>query len=167
MGFGYFMYSHSLVPVIDLWVRVVTNRLKGKGEEVSALTFKLEKEMWTCICCLQNQGLSMLKESTHLCSKLLEFIKGEAVQLPETKQGIELGRSCLDGQFVVEADIKVQGFKRGTENLARSLQTISSLLQEKSNTVASKFDSSCNNADGLGKLNHETLEVSTQHDELI
>ena len=24
MGFGYFMYSHSLVPVIDLWVRVVT-----------------------------------------------------------------------------------------------------------------------------------------------
>ena len=25
MGFGYFMYSHSLVPVIDLWVQVVTN----------------------------------------------------------------------------------------------------------------------------------------------
>ena len=24
MGFEYFMYSHSLVPVIDLWVRVVT-----------------------------------------------------------------------------------------------------------------------------------------------
>ena len=24
MGFGYFMYSHSLVPVIDLWVRVLT-----------------------------------------------------------------------------------------------------------------------------------------------
>ena len=24
MGFGYFMYSHSLVPVIDLWFRVVT-----------------------------------------------------------------------------------------------------------------------------------------------
>ena len=24
MGFGYFMYSHFLVPVIDLWVRVVT-----------------------------------------------------------------------------------------------------------------------------------------------
>ena len=24
MGFGYFMYSHSLVPVIDLWVQVVT-----------------------------------------------------------------------------------------------------------------------------------------------
>ena len=24
MGFGYFMYSHSLVPVIDLWFRAVT-----------------------------------------------------------------------------------------------------------------------------------------------
>ena len=24
MGFGYFMYSHSLVSVIDLWFRVVT-----------------------------------------------------------------------------------------------------------------------------------------------
>ena len=27
MGFGYFMYSHSLVPVIDLWVRVMSKVL--------------------------------------------------------------------------------------------------------------------------------------------
>ncbi|KAJ9175604.1 hypothetical protein P3X46_014145 [Hevea brasiliensis] len=134
------------------------NRLKCNGEEIGALTYKLDKEMWTRICCLQNQGLSMLKESTQLCSRLLEFIKGKAGHIPETKQDIELIRNGLDGQFVVEADVRVQGFKRGTENLMRSLQTISSLLQEKSSSVASKFELPCTNADGSAKLNHQTSE---------
>ncbi|EEF37315.1 ATP binding protein, putative [Ricinus communis] len=133
---------------------ILLNRLKGKGEELGALTFKLDKEMWTRTCCLQNEGLSMLKDSTHLCSKLLELIKGGG---GGTKQGLEL-RCGLDGQFFVEADIKVQGFKRGTENLARSLQTISSLLQEKPSSVASKFELTCANVDGSGKPYQQTLE---------
>ncbi|KDP46129.1 hypothetical protein JCGZ_06640 [Jatropha curcas] len=132
------------------------NRLKGSGEDIGALTLKLDKEMWTRTSCLQNQGITMLKESTQLCSKLLEFIKGKTGQLPEL--GIELIRNGLDGQFVVEADIKIQGFKRGTENLTRSLQTISSLLQEKSSPVTSKFELPCTKADGSGKLNHQTSE---------
>ncbi|KAJ9159999.1 hypothetical protein P3X46_025443 [Hevea brasiliensis] len=134
------------------------NRLKGSGGEIGALTFKLDKEMRTHVCCLKNQGLSMLKESTQLCSRLLEFIKGKAGQIPETKQGIELIGNGLDGQFVVEADAKVQGFKQGTENLMRSLQTISSLLQEKSSSVASKFEVPCTNVDGSAKLNHQASE---------
>jgi hypothetical protein len=64
----------------------------------------------------------------------------------------------LDGQFIVESDMKVQGFKRGTESLTRSLQTISSLLQEKSNPGASKSHSPSSNFDGSEKLNH-TPEV--------
>ncbi|KAF2295870.1 hypothetical protein GH714_034720 [Hevea brasiliensis] len=76
----------------------------------------------------------------------------KAGHIPETKQHIELIRNGLDGQFVVEADVRVQGFKRGTENLMRSLQTISSLLQEKSSSVASKFELPCTNADGSAKL---------------
>ena len=31
MGFGYFMYSHSLVPVMDLLVRVVTKLVSEPG----------------------------------------------------------------------------------------------------------------------------------------
>ena len=39
MGFRYFMYSHSLVPVIDLWVRVVTKLVSE--HEFSLLILKL------------------------------------------------------------------------------------------------------------------------------
>ncbi|KAG8645164.1 centromere protein F isoform X2 [Manihot esculenta] len=133
-------------------------RLKGSGEDLGALTFKLDKEMWSHLCSLKNQGLPMLKESTQLCSGLLEFIKGKAGQIPETKQGGELTRNGLDGQFVIEADVRVQGFKRGIENLTRSLQTISSLLQEKSSSVTSKFELPCPNVDGSAKLNNPSSE---------
>ncbi|GMI87026.1 hypothetical protein like AT3G55060 [Hibiscus trionum] len=105
------------------------NHLKGNQKDVGALTFKLDKEMWNHVSCLQDQGLSMLNESTHLSSKLIEFVKGKASQLQETQKG-------LDGQFVVESDVKVQCFKRGIESLTRSLKTISTLLQDKSTPVA-------------------------------
>jgi hypothetical protein len=133
-------------------------RLKGNGEEVGALTFKLDKEMWTRVCCLQNQGLSLLNESIQLSAKLMEYIKGKMGHFQEFKQGMEVLGNGLDGQFIVESDMKVQGFKRGTESLTRSLQTISSLLQEKSNPGASKSHSPSSNFDGSEKLNH-TPEV--------
>ncbi|WCJ19435.1 hypothetical protein M5689_001728 [Euphorbia peplus] len=139
------------------------NRLKGSGEEIGALTFKLDKEMWSRICCLQNQGLPMLKESAHLCSQLLEFIKEEASQLSATKQGTVRRRNGLDGQFVVEANVKVQGFKRGFENLTRSLQTVSSVLQEKSNSLASRFEL-CTDGDGSRKLSDITSEETLRYE---
>ncbi|XP_050211129.1 uncharacterized protein LOC126661343 [Mercurialis annua] len=139
---------------------ILLSRLKGKGEEIGALTFKLDKEIWTRTCCLQNQGLTMLKESTILCSKLLEIIRRDTSQQMETKQGMELGRSGLDGQFLVEADMKTQSLKRGIENFARSLQTISSLQQEKSSPGALKFELPCTNGDGPSLLNDQTLEDS-------
>ncbi|KAF5467198.1 hypothetical protein F2P56_017050 [Juglans regia] len=135
------------------------NRLKGNGKESIALTFRLDKELWTCICCLQNQGLSMLNESTHLCSKMLEFIKGKAVQhLPDGKQCVEVIKNGLDSQFVIETEVKVQGFKRGTENLARSLQMMSTLLHEKSISSASKLQPQCVDADGSVTPNDQTSE---------
>ncbi|XVF23749.1 hypothetical protein REPUB_Repub13aG0065900 [Reevesia pubescens] len=127
------------------------NRLKGNAKDIGALTFRLDKELRDRVCCLQNQGLSMLNESTQLSTKLIEFIKGKASQSQETLQG-------LDGQFIVESDIKVQGFKRGTESLTRSLQTISTLLHEKSNPVASKSHSACMDPDGSAKLHNQSSE---------
>ncbi|XWS56496.1 hypothetical protein CRYUN_Cryun09bG0090200 [Craigia yunnanensis] len=127
------------------------NRLKGNGKDIGALTFKLDKELRNRVCCLQNQGLSMLNVSTHLSSKLIEFIKGRASQLQETQQG-------LDGQFIVESDMKVQGFKRGIESLTRSLQTISTLLHEKSSSVGPNSHLACMDPDGSMKLNNQSSE---------
>ncbi|CAL1374380.1 unnamed protein product [Linum trigynum] len=112
------------------------NRLKGSGNEIYAATLKLDQEMGGRVCCLQNQGLSLLNESTELCSKLLEQIKGNASECLETAHRMEFIRNGLDGHFLVESDVKVQGFRRGIESLARGLQSVSSLLQEKSNSVA-------------------------------
>ncbi|KAM7278673.1 hypothetical protein ACFE04_005807 [Oxalis oulophora] len=109
------------------------NRLKANGNESAVLTFKLDNELSTRICCLQNQGLSMLNESREMCSKLLEFIKGKAGQ--GAKQGLDFVKNGLDGQFIIESDMKVQSFKRGTESLTRSLQTLSDMLHDKSNLV--------------------------------
>jgi hypothetical protein len=137
------------------------NRLKGNGKESIALTFKLDKELWTRTSCLQNQGLSMLNESTQLCSKLLEFIKGKAGQLlPDAKKGVEVIGNGLDAQFFVETEVKLQGFKRGTESLTRSLQMISTLLHEKSTPAASKLQSKCIDADGSVQPNDQTSEVN-------
>lgn len=128
------------------------DRLRGNGKDSGALTFKLDKEMWTRVGCLQNQGLLLLNESSQLCSDLLEFVKGKAGQLPEAKQG-------LDSQFFVESEMKVQGLKRGTENLTRSLQTMSALFHEKSSLATSKYQSKCMDADESGHPNDQTPEV--------
>ncbi|KAF3433813.1 hypothetical protein FNV43_RR24916 [Rhamnella rubrinervis] len=115
------------------------NRLKGNGKESDTLNIKLEKEMWTRVFCLQNQGLSMLNESSQLCSKLLEFVKAKACQIPETKQDMEATNHGFEGFFLVESEMKVQGLKRGNESLTRSLQMMSALLHEKSNLAASEY----------------------------
>ncbi|KAJ4719773.1 golgin subfamily B member 1 isoform X1 [Melia azedarach] len=133
-------------------------RLKGNGKESAALTIKLDKELWGRICCLQNQGLTMLNESTELCSLLLDFVKGKVGQLPETKRGIEFIKNGLDGQLIVESDMKVQGFKRGIESLTRSLQTMSGLLHEKSSLPALKSQSLHPDADLSGKLHDQRPE---------
>lgn len=134
------------------------SRLKGNGKEGTYITFKLEQELLTRICCLQNQGLSLLNESTRLCSKLLDFIKEKAGQHVEARQVIEISNG-LDGQFVVESGVKIQGLKRGMENLTRSLQTVSTLLHEKSNS-AFKLQSQCVEDDRSDQANDQTTEVN-------
>ncbi|GFY84610.1 hypothetical protein Acr_03g0013840 [Actinidia rufa] len=117
------------------------HRLKVSGKEGGFSTFKLDQELINGVSCMRSQGLSLLNESNQLCTKLLEYIKVKAGQTLDTKQGIEFIQNGLDGQFVVESDMKVQGFKRGTESLTRSLQTISGVLNEKSNSHCSGDES--------------------------
>ncbi|XP_058204647.1 uncharacterized protein LOC131318721 [Rhododendron vialii] len=119
------------------------HRLKvcGKGGDFS--NFKLDQELLSCVCCMQNQGMSLVNQSNQLCAKLLEYIKVIADPNPETKQGIEFMMNGFDGQFIIESEVKLQGFKRGTASLTRSLHTISSALNEKSNQVVMDSHSHC------------------------
>ncbi|KAJ4869321.1 Uncharacterized protein Rs2_49133 [Raphanus sativus] len=95
-------------------------------------TFKLDNEMKMRVCLLQDQGVSMLSESTQLCYKLLKFIKERLSE--------EMGNG-LSEQFLIESEMNVHGIRRGTESLKRSLQTVNSLLLEKSNEIASNSES--------------------------
>lgn len=135
------------------------NRLKGNGKESDALTMKLDKEMWNRICCLQNQGITMLNESLQLCSNLLRFVKGKGNQFLESKQE-EVMKHGLNEHFLVESEMKVQGLKRGVETLMRSLQMMSVLLHDKSNIVASKHGSRCMDANESIQSNDLAPEVS-------
>uniref|UniRef100_A0A7N0UCD4 DUF7653 domain-containing protein n=1 Tax=Kalanchoe fedtschenkoi TaxID=63787 RepID=A0A7N0UCD4_KALFE len=112
------------------------NRLKGVGKEGCSFTFKLDKEMWTRIQCLENQGLALLNDSTLLCSKLQGILKGKAHTTHDAQKAVDSIRNGLDRQFMIECDVKIQGFRRGIESLTRSLQTISFLLDEKGNSAA-------------------------------
>ena len=140
---------------------ILLNRLKGDGKESVAATYRLDKELCARIYCLQNQGLTMLNESTYLCSKLLEFVKRKGSHL---RQNVQLDREVigngLDGQFIVESETKIQGLKSGTEGLTRSLQLMSSLLKDKSNPLTSKFQSEIIDAGKLATLNDQSSEVS-------
>ncbi|MBA0839789.1 hypothetical protein Goarm_005485 [Gossypium armourianum] len=125
--------------------------------ELESWRLELDKEIRNRICCLQDQGLSMLNESTHLSSKLIEFIKGKAShnQLRVTQQG-------LDGQFLIESDMKVWGFKRRIQNLTRNLETIPTLVHEKSSSVASNSHLTSMNPDVSTKLNKQSSEELTR-----
>lgn len=110
------------------------HRLKDAGKEGGFSTFKVDQELWNRTFCLQNQGLSVLSESAQLCNKLLEYIKKNA---SFSAKGAET--RGLSSQFVVECEVKVQGFNRGIESITKSLSVVSSVLQEKSHSV--KIDS--------------------------
>ncbi|KAI5659917.1 hypothetical protein M9H77_28710 [Catharanthus roseus] len=115
------------------------HRLKDTGKEGGFSTFKLDQELWNRMCCLQNQGLSFLSESAQLCGKLLDYIKTNASH--NAKAVLGAGVKGLTSQFIVECEVKLQGFNRGMENLTKSLSVVSTVLHEKSHSGI--MDSQC------------------------
>ncbi|XP_033148758.1 interaptin isoform X2 [Brassica rapa] len=108
-------------------------RSRVKGQEGDAMaTLKLDNEMKMRVCLLQDQGVSMLSESMQVCYKLLKFIKEKVSQ--DMRDG-------MSEQFLIESEMNVHGIRRGTEDLKRSLQTVTSLLLEKGNEIASNSES--------------------------
>ncbi|CAA7052004.1 unnamed protein product [Microthlaspi erraticum] len=112
------------------------NRAIGNGDEADAvmMSFNLDNEMKMRVCLLQDQGVSMLNESMQLCYKFLKFFKEKLAHSHETQSVMSSG---LSEQFLIESEMRVHGIRRGTESLKRSLQTVTSLLLEKSSEVAS------------------------------
>ncbi|XP_022133459.1 interaptin-like [Momordica charantia] len=136
----------------------IFNRLKDSGKDNGALTIKLDEEMLARVDCLQHKGQTLLNESSQLCADLLEFIKEKVHCRSESMQGMEGVKNNLDGLYLIESEVKVQGLKRGTESLKRSLQIVSSLLHKKFNLAASEVHSQCANADGSMQLNCDAAE---------
>ncbi|KAK4771805.1 hypothetical protein SAY86_013580 [Trapa natans] len=110
----------------------LSNRLKVNPQNPRDLMFQLHNELLAQVCCLQRQGLSILNDSTDLCLKLLAFIRVKSNHHNETLQGLEKERKFgSDSDFLIESDVKIQGFKHGIESLTRSLKTTTDLLQVK------------------------------------
>ncbi|XP_039047277.1 girdin-like [Hibiscus syriacus] len=129
----------------------LSNRLRGSRNDTIRLTFKLDNELQDRVWSLQNRGLSMLNEMIGVSSKLILFIKGKTNQLRETQP-------VLDSQFVIESDLKIEGFKHGFESLTRSLRTISGLFHEKSSLVASDSHLASIDPTMSTKLNNQPSE---------
>ncbi|KAH0882544.1 hypothetical protein HID58_058640 [Brassica napus] len=108
------------------------SRVKDQEEGEAMTTLKLDNEMKMRVCLLQDQGVSMLNESMQVCYKLLKFIKEKLSQ--DMRDG-------MSEQFLIECEMNVHGIRRGTEDLKRSLQTVTSLLLEKGNEIASNSES--------------------------
>lgn len=136
-------------------------RLKACGKGGGSITFKLDEELSSRLLCLQKQGLSLLNESTHLSSKLLESIKKTGQN--RGKDGKEPNSNWFDTQFIIESDVKVQGFRQGVESLARGLQNISVALHEKADFVASEFQSQSVDDGRYGLPNELDLQVIVTH----
>ncbi|MQM16429.1 hypothetical protein Taro_049386 [Colocasia esculenta] len=106
-------------------------RLQGNGSSCGISLFRLDQELLARIDCLKNEGVSLLDDSSKLCAKLLEFVKG--------KQSGD-GQKVVDefnGYTVVEFNVKFQNLREAIKTFRRSLQTVSSILDEKSTTGSS------------------------------
>ncbi|KAI3971837.1 hypothetical protein MKW92_028584 [Papaver armeniacum] len=149
----------------------------NSGIEGGSSGFRLEQELKDRIFCLQKQGLSLLAESCQLCEKLLGFFDGKTDQSAGQIQ--EAGNE-FDGYFILEANMKVQNTKRGIENLTRSLQSISLVLEEKSkrdplnthlahteNGRSGKLEDQASEDDIWFKLKAETLLTTLLREKLL
>ncbi|KAG9146625.1 hypothetical protein Leryth_014639 [Lithospermum erythrorhizon] len=128
-------------------------RLKGSSIGGSS-TFRLECELWDRANILQNQGLSLLVNSAQLCGKLLNQVKRNACW--NVKDGPCNEDSGLQN-FVIESEVKLQGYKREIENFSRCLQSLRNVLREQSNQ-----SHSCESDNDIHQKNNQKLEANTQ-----
>ncbi|KAI3470693.1 hypothetical protein Pfo_027356 [Paulownia fortunei] len=137
------------------------NRLKSNGKEGAFSTFKLDRELQNRVSCLQNQMLPLLIESSRLGRKLIEYVKTNG-GFPLKK--VPASATCLEGQVLVECEVKLQGLERAAENLTTSMQTMSSVLQEKVTLSHEKYYPVCMDTQtpSLGDESHQWNEKKSE-----
>nr|XP_043633678.1 uncharacterized protein LOC122604880 [Erigeron canadensis] len=123
--------SHRLVTKFLRTCNEQEKTIKGLQEGFSKdVDDNQQSKLQTELLRLTEVEQSLRKE---LCSKLSESIKERACYSSlEAKQGHETLHNGLNSLFIVESEMKLQGFKREAESLTRCLQTISDILLEKS-----------------------------------
>ncbi|XP_013631109.1 PREDICTED: interaptin-like isoform X2 [Brassica oleracea var. oleracea] len=134
------------------------SRVKDQEEGEAMTTLKLDNEMKMRVCLLQDQGVSMLNESMQVCYKLLKFIKEKLSQ--DMRDG-------MSEQFLIECEMNVHGIRRGTEDLKRSLQTVTSLLLEKGNEIASNSESPARPSEPRNQSVEKLLRAELRAESLI
>ncbi|KAK9117000.1 hypothetical protein Sjap_015947 [Stephania japonica] len=137
--------------------------LWGAGSDGGSSSYKLDQELRDRLDSVQNQGLSLIHESNHLCEKLLDFIKQNKIQLVDNMPNVdndlqlEARKHGLNGYFILELDVKMQNLSRGLENFTRSLKMVSLVLDEKPKLI-SEFQHRGETNGGSMKLISQSLE---------
>jgi hypothetical protein len=96
---------------------------------------RLEEEIRHRVECLQGKGLCLLDECSRVCSELLKCIKNKN---RENFEGLDENEERYS---LIQYTLKSEGIKKGVEGLKRSLQCVSSVLDEKSGVENSKENS--------------------------
>lgn len=125
-------------------------RLKATGRAARPSALKLDQELESCIQCLNNMGLSLLNDSTQMCTKLLNVLKSKTAH-----------DGFLDAHALVEYDMKIQGFKQGAQQLERSLAKAAFVLNGKGeleSSVCYDSDSSDTSNGRFQKRDKKVLE---------
>ncbi|KAG8063571.1 hypothetical protein GUJ93_ZPchr0003g18006 [Zizania palustris] len=98
---------------------IILNRLQRSDNSISSV--RLEQELNARVDSLQVQGLSLLDDTSQLCTKLLDLMKSKRSE----------GISSVDALSSIEYTLNYQSIKERINNLKQSLQSIRSVLTEK------------------------------------
>lgn len=116
------------------------DRLRSTGN-VCGSSFKLHKELRARVDFLQTQGLSLLSENVHFSGELLGFMKHK------NREYEQEASNDFNRYPVLECTVKYQNLRRQVENYRRSLQTVLTILEEKSLLEASDSQSCTSEGD--------------------
>lgn len=103
----------------------LVHRLQETGGGGGRSWFNLEQELRSQMELLQSKGLEIMVANNNVCVELLDIVKAR-----QESNGIDME---FDGFYVIEYIAKCQSLKRGIEKFRTSLQTLSTVLNEKSN----------------------------------
>ncbi|KMZ57022.1 hypothetical protein ZOSMA_8G01710 [Zostera marina] len=90
-------------------------------------SFRLEHEIHARLELLKNQGLSLLYENNEYCCKLIDILKEQELTYHQDND------AEFDCYYVAEYNSKFLGLSRAIANFKKSLQTLSEVVDEKTN----------------------------------